>query len=36
MCHDSEEWFNIWTGIDLSVQNWHEEFNKLWPENPKI
>ena len=23
-------------GIDLSVQNWHEEFNKFWPEQLKF
>ena len=30
--HDSEEWYKIWRGIDLSVQNWHEEFDKFWSE----
>ena len=29
MCHDTEERCKIWKGIDLSVQNWHEEFNKF-------
>ena len=29
--HDSEEWCKIWRGIDSSVQNWHEEFDKFWP-----
>ena len=28
MCHDNEEWCKIWRGIDLSFQNWHEEFDK--------
>ena len=23
LCHDNEEWYKIWRGIDLSVQNWH-------------
>ena len=36
LCHDNEEWYQIWTGIDLSVQNWHEEFDKFWPEHSKI
>ena len=26
MCHGNEEWCKIWRGIDLSVQNWHEEW----------
>ena len=36
LCHDNEEWYQIWTGIDLSVQNWHEAFDKFWPEHSKI
>ena len=32
MCHQNEEWCKIWKGTDLTVQNWHEEFNKFWPE----
>ena len=37
MCHDHEEWCKNWRVIDLSVQNWHEEFENLqwsyvsWP-----
>ena len=31
-----QEWYKIWRGIDLSVQNWHEEFDKFWPEHSKI
>ena len=23
-------------GIDLSVQNWHEKFDKIWSEHSKI
>ena len=26
---ENEEWCKIWKGIDESVQNWHEEFNKF-------
>ena len=33
MCHDNEEWCKVWRGIDLSVQNWREEFNEFWPEH---
>ena len=36
MCHGSEEWFKIWRGFGLSVQNWHEEFDEFWPEHSKI
>ena len=36
LCLDNEEWYKIWLGIDLSVQNWHEEFDKFWPEHSKI
>ena len=36
MCYHHEEWCKIWKGIDFSVQNWHEEFNKFWPEHSKI
>ena len=36
ICHDSEEWCKIWGRIDLSVQNWHEEFDEFWLEDSKI
>ena len=36
LCHDNEKWCKIWRGIDLSVQNWHEEFDEFWPEHSKI
>ena len=36
MCHGNEEWCKIWRGLDLSVQNWHGECNKFWPEHSKI
>ena len=36
LCQDIEEWYKIWRGIDLSVQNWHEEFDEFWPEHSKI
>ena len=36
MCHDNEEWCKIWRGIDLSFQNWHEEFDEFWPKHLKV
>ena len=36
MCHDNEEWCKIWRGINLLFQNWHEEFDKFWPEHSKV
>ena len=35
MCHGNEEWYKNWRGIDLSFSNWHEEFDKFWPEYSK-
>ena len=36
MCHGKEEWCNIWRGIDLSFQNWFEEFDEFWPEDSRL
>ena len=36
LCHDNGAWNQIWRGIDLSVQNWHGEFDTFWPEHSKI
>ena len=36
ICHDNEEWYKNWTGISLSVKNWHEEFDKFWHKPSKI
>ena len=36
VCHNNEEWCKNWRGIDLSVQIWHEEFDRFWPEHSKI
>ena len=33
---DTGEWCKSWRGTDLSVQNWHEEFNDFGPEHSKI
>ena len=34
--HETEERYKIWRGIDLLFQNWHEEFDKFWPEPSKV
>ena len=34
--HENEEWYQIRTGIDLSVQDQHEAFEKFWPKHSKI
>ena len=36
ICHENEKWIKIWRGIALSVQNWHEEFDKSLPKHSKI
>ena len=36
MYHGNEEWWKIWRGIELSVQNWQEEFDEFWPEHSKF
>ena len=36
MCNDTEEWWKIWRGIDLSFQNWHKEFDEFWLEHLKV
>ena len=33
--HETKEGYKIWTGIGLSFQNWHKEFDKFWPETQK-
>ena len=33
--YDIGKWCKIWRWIELSVQNWHEEFNEFWPEHSK-
>ena len=34
--HETEEGCKIWRGIDSSFQNWHNEFDKIWPEHLKV
>ena len=36
MRNDTEEWWNIWRGIDLLYKNWHEEFDEVWPKYSKV
>ena len=36
MCHDNEKWYKSGRGLDLPVKNWHEEFDKFWPEHSEI
>ena len=35
ICHENEEGYKICRGIDSSFQNWHKEFDKIWPEHLK-
>ena len=34
--HETEERYKIWRGINLSFQNWHKEFDKIWVEHSKF
>ena len=34
--HETEGEYKIWRVIDLSFKNWHEEFDKFWPERSKV
>ena len=36
ICHVNEKRFKIGRGIDLSFQNWHENFDQFWSEHSKI
>ena len=36
ICNDNKEWCKTRIGIDLSFQNWHQEFDKFWPEHSKV
>ena len=36
MCYNNEGWWKIWKGINLPVQNCHEEFSKFWHKHSKI
>ena len=36
MCSDTEERWKIFRGMDLSFQNWHNEFGEFWPEHSKV
>ena len=34
--HETEERYKIWRGMDLPFQNWHKEFDEIWPEHLKV
>ena len=34
--HETEEGYKIWRRVDLLFQNWHNEFDKIWPEHSKV
>ena len=34
--HENEEGYKISRGIDLLLQNWHNEFDKFWLEHSKV
>ena len=34
--HEIEEGYKIWIGIDLSLKDWHNEFDKFWSECLKV
>ena len=34
--HQTEERCKIWRGIEMSFQNWHKEFDDIWPEHLKV
>ena len=36
MLHDNEECWKFLRGVDLSLYNWHEEFNEFWSKHSKI
>ena len=36
MFYETEEGYKISRGIDLSFQNWHKEFVKIWLEHSKV
>ena len=34
--NNTQEWWKIWRGMDLSFQNWHKEFDKFRLGNSKV
>ena len=36
MCNETEGWWKIWTGTELSFQNWHKEYDEFWFEHLKV
>ena len=35
ICHDIEKWWKIGRGMNLSIWNWHQEFDEFWSEYSK-
>ena len=36
MCTGTEDWWKVWREIDMSFQNWYEEFDEFWLEHSKV
>ena len=36
MCHENEDYWKVWRGINLSFQNWHEDLHEFWLEHWKV
>ena len=36
VCQDNDKRCKIRSAIDLSFQNWHEDFDEFWPDNSRI
>ena len=34
--YETEEGYKIWREIELSFQNWHKEFDKIWTKHSKV
>ena len=34
--YETEDRYEIFRGIDSPLQNWHKEFDKIWPEHSQV
>ena len=34
--HETEQRYKIWRGFNLTLQNYHKEFDKFWPKQSKV
>ena len=34
--YETERGYKTWSRMDLSFQNWHQKFDKFWPEHSKV